>query len=189
MSLPPQKSYSELSEKEQDLVKTFMRRGRANANDDFYSFLRYILAIGYQSPGDIKCILQIISEANPEFVREFILMNDTTVIPITFSDTVTSFTIQLPVSILGDVRKIIRTFAIEYARQRVGNDEKFQLIPSSDYYKFVDEEFMKAFRIYMSPQHILRSRNAPKQLMNIPAQEQIIQPKTNPVEQREAYLV
>lgn len=189
MSLPPQKSYSELSEKEQDLVKAFMRRGKTSADNDFYGFLRYILAVGYQSPDAIKYILQIISEANPEFVRKFMLMNDTTIIPITFSDTVTSFTIQLPVSILGNVRRLLNEFAIGYARDRIGNDEEFKLIPSSDYYKFVDEEFMKAFRIFMNPQHLLRSKNVPKLLMNAPAQEQLIQNMTGPVEQREVYLL
>ena len=189
MSLPPQKDYNDLDEKQQRLLRKYTSDIKSGMKREFDIFLKCILLVAYQTPNDIKYILQLISESKPEYVREFMTMDDTAVIPIEITDFVTRFTLYLPLSILGNVRKIIRQFAIDYARKRVGNDEEFKLISSSDYYKFVDEEFMKAFRIFMSPQGMLRSKNVPKLLMNAPAQEQLIQNMTGPVEQREVYLL
>lgn len=194
MSLPvtEQKDFYDLNEKEQNRISSYKRNLQKYKSDSFETFLEYLLLTAYETPEDYKILLQIIADAKPEYVQKLMYMKDKEVVSIKIGLQYDQLLLNLPIRMIKALRNKVGTFILEYAAQRFGKD-KVKLTSPSDYYQFIDEEFQKAFRIWLSPENKLlsqlRTSRKPKLLMNIPHEPRIIQPKTNAVEQREVLLL
>ena len=194
MSLPvtEQKDYCDLSEKEQSKITSYKRDLHKYKSDSFEIFLEYLLITAYETPEDYKSLLQIMADAKPEYIQKLMYMTDNDVVSIKIGHQYDLLLLNLPIRIIKTLRNKVGDFVLQYAAQRFGKS-KVELTSPSDYYQFIDEEFQKAFRIWLSPENKLlsqlRKSRRPKLLMNIPHEPRIVQPKTNAVEQREVLLL
>lgn len=87
--------------------------------------------------------------------------------------------LTLPTKLLNDIYMKLQDF-IKYITEERTKQGLIQL-NGSNYSMFIDEEFLKILKMWLHPEHQLRSRNVPKLLKNKPETFKIIQEKTAPI--------
>lgn len=178
----PQVFFNELNEEYQDEIETYRRHLECGALESFDNFLQYLLVNIYcsQTEGTVKTLFKKIAEANPEFVQHLMALRDNDFIKINLRSQKDKLYLVLPVSLLGNIRNMLKTFILEYSVNKYGAD-KINSLQISDYYKLINKEFLKNFNVWLNPQHKLRKKKMPMLLMNKPNELRVIQEKTAPI--------
>lgn len=178
----PQVFFNELNEEYQDEIETYRRHLECGALESFDNFLQYLLINIYcsQTEGTVKTLFKKIAEANPEFVQHLMALRDNDFIKINLRSQKDKLYLVLPVSLLGNIRNMLKTFILEYSVNKYGAD-KINSLQISDYYKLINKEFLKNFSVWLNPQHKLRKKKMPMLLMNKPNEFRVVQEKTAPI--------
>lgn len=171
--------YEELDKRYKELIKSYKKACYVRCNKNFYSFIHYLLLTMYVAPNNIKHLLDIISEAKPELVQKLMALQGTEVLEINLGVEGNQIILTLPTKLLNDIYMKLQDF-IKYITEERTKQGLIQL-NGSNYSMFIDEEFLKILKVWLHPEHQLRSRNVPKLLKNEPETFKIIQEKTAPI--------